>query len=91
MVSIVSINCKFGATEVARQGSLKNTLVFNFYGGIYYYTFLVLSARRECMSQSQTPNIFFFFFFRNHKHQTKLSRNVRFLMISAWSESQNLP
>ena len=36
MVSIVSINCKFGATEVARQGSLKKTLVFNFYVGIYY-------------------------------------------------------
>ena len=36
MVSIVSTNCKFGATEVARQGSLKKTLVFNFYVGIYY-------------------------------------------------------
>ena len=36
MVSIVSINCKFGATAVARQGSFKKTLVFNFYVGIYY-------------------------------------------------------
>ena len=36
MVSIVSISCKFGATEVARQGSLNKTLVFNFYVGIYY-------------------------------------------------------